>query len=160
MALLSVRLKLRLESGKFGKGRIGVGPFLSRLPWLESFSRRPLPFLPILAVHPMLRATLPHRPSGRYVTAGLRSLGGCYGCCRLGEHGITAFRRGISRGRLARQYSRFATDVLCSAALTRANAVPVADAGRTPDLDHLRLVCRRRDGRTGAARILRNWRVR
>src|SRR5215471_13848702 len=42
-ALLSVCLKLRLQDGELGKGRIGVGLFLSGLPRLEPFAGWTIP---------------------------------------------------------------------------------------------------------------------
>ncbi len=92
-AFLGIRLKLRLEAGELGKGRIGIGHFFSAF---ETFHRRPLA---LLAVSAMLRlAALPEA----LLLSGVRSFAGQIGCGRqsgcLGLRGI-AVLRGFRRRR-------------------------------------------------------------
>src|SRR5437588_3506947 len=92
-AFLGIRLKLSLEAGELGKGRIGIGHFFSAF---ETFHRRPLARL---AVRAMLRlAALPEA----LLLPAVRSFAGHIGCGRqsgcLGLRG-TAVLCGLRRSR-------------------------------------------------------------
>ena len=78
-AFLGIRLKLRLEAGELGKGRIGIWDFLSALKsFHRSFHRRPLA---LLAVDAMLRLVpLPEPLLRSGIGSGLGAFAGQVGC--------------------------------------------------------------------------------